>query len=116
MVSESVYSKANVTVSQAQGSKFRTIQSALDYAVSINRGDGRFIIYIKRGMYRVNVEIRFDLKNIMFLGDGLRYTIITGNRSVARGFTTYSTAIVGKISQFCKMDRTGFLNTPHEVQ
>ncbi|KAF5765763.1 putative pectinesterase [Helianthus annuus] len=102
MVSESVYSKANVTVSQAKGSRFRTIQSALDYAASINRGDGRFIIYIKRGVYRENVEIGYDLKNIMFLGDGLRYTIITGNRSVAGGFTTYSTATVG-------VDGTGFI-------
>ncbi|MFS7961499.1 putative pectinesterase [Helianthus anomalus] len=102
MVSESVYSKVDVTVSQAKGSKVRTIQSALDYTVSINQGDGRFIIYIKRGVYRVKVEIGYDLKNIMFLGEGLRSTNSTGNRSVAGGFTTYSTATVGKISQFCK--------------
>lgn len=92
----SIYSRVNVTVSQAKGSKFRTIKSALDYATSINRGDGRFIIYIKRGVYSENVEIGNDLKNIMFLGDGLRYTIITGNRSMSGGFTTYSTATVGK--------------------
>ncbi|KAI3762404.1 hypothetical protein L1987_52834 [Smallanthus sonchifolius] len=102
MVSESVYSRVNVTVSQAKGSKFRTIQSAVDYASSVNRGDGRFIIHIKRGVYKENIEIGYDLKNIMFLGDGLRYTIITGDRSVAGGFTTYSTATVG-------VDGTGFI-------
>ncbi|XP_076908868.1 putative pectinesterase/pectinesterase inhibitor 60 [Bidens hawaiensis] len=102
MVSDSVYSRVNVTVSPAKGSKFRTIQSALDYAASIDRGDGRFIIYIKRGVYRENIEIGYDMKNIMFLGDGLRYTIITGNRGFTGGFTTYSTATVG-------VDGTGFI-------
>ncbi|KAL7582347.1 hypothetical protein Lser_V15G43715 [Lactuca serriola] len=98
----SIYSRANVTVSQAKGSKFRTIQSALDHAASIKRGDGRYIIYIKRGVYKENIEIGNDLKNIMFLGDGLRYTIITGDRSVAGGSTTYSSATVG-------VDGTGFI-------
>ncbi|XP_071732190.1 probable pectinesterase/pectinesterase inhibitor 59 [Rutidosis leptorrhynchoides] len=100
--SRSVYSRANVTVSQVKGSKFRTIQSAIDYAMSINRGNGRFIIYIKRGVYNENIVIGNDLKNIMFLGDGLRYTIITGDRSISGGFTTYSTATVG-------VDGTGFM-------
>ncbi|KAI3508189.1 hypothetical protein L1887_23194 [Cichorium endivia] len=92
---KSIYSKANLIVSQAKGSKFRTIQSALDHAASINRGDGRYIIHIKRGVYKENIEIGNDLKNIMFLGDGIRYTIITGDRSVGGGFTTYSSATVG---------------------
>lgn len=94
--SSSIYSRANVTVSQAKGSMFRTIQSALDHAASINRGNGRFIIHIKRGVYKENIEIGNDLNNIMFLGDGPRYTIITGDRSVSGGFTTYSSATVGK--------------------
>lgn len=95
MVSETVYSRANVTVSKEKGSMFKTIQSAVDYAASVERGDERFVIYIKRGVYKENIEIGYDMKNIMFLGDGLRYTIITGDRSVAGGFTTYSTATVG---------------------
>ncbi|KAJ9545843.1 hypothetical protein OSB04_025550 [Centaurea solstitialis] len=99
---ESIFKRANVIVSQAKGSKFRTIKSALDYASRINRGNGRFIIYIRRGVYRENLEIGNDLKNIMFLGDGLRYTIITGDRSVGGGFTTYSSATVG-------VDGTGFI-------
>nr|XP_043616129.1 probable pectinesterase/pectinesterase inhibitor 59 [Erigeron canadensis] len=102
MQSASIYKRANVTVSQAKGSFFKTIQSALDYAASINRGEGRFIIYIKRGVYRENIDIGNDMKNIMFLGDGLRYTIITGDRSMTGGFTTYSTATVG-------VDGTGFM-------
>ncbi|KAL4575944.1 hypothetical protein LXL04_012031 [Taraxacum kok-saghyz] len=100
--SGSLRTKANLVVSQARGSKFRTIQSALKYAAGYNRRNKRYIIYIRRGVYRENIEIGNDLNNIMFLGDGARYTIITGSRSVGSGFTTYSSATVG-------VDGTGFI-------
>ncbi|KAL7613998.1 pectinesterase 2 [Lactuca sativa] len=98
----SLRTKANLVVSQARGSKFRTIQSALKYAAGYNRRNRRYIIYIKRGVYKENIEIGNNLNNIMFLGDGARYTIITGSRSVGGGFTTYSSATVG-------VDGTGFI-------
>ncbi|KAK9063262.1 hypothetical protein SSX86_017132 [Deinandra increscens subsp. villosa] len=91
----SLQSLANVTVSQAAGSRFPTIQSALDFAGSIDRKNQRYIIYIKGGVYNENIDIVNELNNIMFLGDGIRYTIITGNRSVAGGYTTYGSATVG---------------------
>ncbi|PWA34092.1 pectinesterase, catalytic [Artemisia annua] len=98
----SIQSIANVTVSQAEGSTFPTIQSALDYAESIDRQNQRFVIYIKSGVYNENIQIPYELNNIMFVGDGIRYTIITGNRSVAGGSTTYSSATVG-------IDGSGFI-------
>ncbi|XP_024994770.1 probable pectinesterase/pectinesterase inhibitor 33 [Cynara cardunculus var. scolymus] len=91
----SLRTKANLVVNQARGSKFRTIQSALKYAAGINRRNKRYIIYIRRGVYRENIEVGNNLNNIMFLGDGAKYTIITGSRSVGGGFTTYSSATVG---------------------
>ncbi|CAI9292877.1 unnamed protein product [Lactuca saligna] len=90
----SLRTKANLVVSQARGSKFRTIQLALKYAACYNHRNKRYIIYIKRGVYKENIEIGNDLNNIMFLGDGARYTIIPGSRSVGGGFTTYSSATV----------------------
>ncbi|XP_071691917.1 pectinesterase 2-like [Rutidosis leptorrhynchoides] len=96
----SLQSVANVTV--APGSNFSTIQSALDYAGSIDRKNQRFVIYIKSGVYNENIEIANDLTNIMFVGDGIRYTIITGNKSVAGGSTTYASATVG-------VDGSGFI-------
>ncbi|KAI3817908.1 hypothetical protein L1987_11708 [Smallanthus sonchifolius] len=91
----SLQSLANATVSQAPGSRFRTIQSALDYAGSIDRQNQRFIINIKAGVYNENIDIGNELTNIMFVGAGIRYTIISGNRSVAGGSTTYGSATVG---------------------
>ncbi|KAI7733548.1 hypothetical protein M8C21_005036 [Ambrosia artemisiifolia] len=90
----SLQSLANVTVSQVSGNRFMTIQSALDYAGSIDRQNKRFIIYIKAGVYKENIDIVNGLNNIMFVGDGIRYTIITGNRSAAGGSTTYGSATV----------------------
>nr|XP_043613096.1 pectinesterase-like [Erigeron canadensis] len=92
----SLQSIANVTVSQAPDSRFPTIQSALDYAKSIDRLNTRFVIYIKAGVYNEYIQVTNDLKNIMFVGDGIRYTIITGNRSVVYGgTTTYGSATIG---------------------
>ncbi|GJZ58465.1 probable pectinesterase/pectinesterase inhibitor 60 [Tanacetum coccineum] len=98
----SIQSIANVTVSKAEGSTFPTIQSALDYAGSVDRQNQRFVIYIKSGVYNENIQIAYELNNIMFVGDGIRYTIITGNRSVAGGSTTYGSATVG-------VDGSGFI-------
>ncbi|XP_076894091.1 putative pectinesterase/pectinesterase inhibitor 60 [Bidens hawaiensis] len=93
--SNSIHMKADIIVSQARGSRFRTVQSALNFAAGLKRGNKRYIIYIRSGVYRENLEIGNNLNNIMFLGDGARYTIITGSRSVAAGYTTYSSATVG---------------------
>nr|XP_043633750.1 pectinesterase 2-like [Erigeron canadensis] len=93
--STSIHMKANLIVSQARGSRFRTIQSALNFAAGLKRGNKRYIIYIRAGVYRENIEIGNNLNNIMFIGDGAKNTIITGSRSVGGGFTTYSSATVG---------------------
>ncbi|XP_071734317.1 pectinesterase 2-like [Rutidosis leptorrhynchoides] len=100
--SNSIHMKADIIVSQTTGSRFRTIQSALNFAAGLNRGTKRYIIYIRKGVYRENLEIGNNLNNIMLIGDGVKYTFITGSRSVAGGFTTYSTATVG-------VDGNGFI-------
>ncbi|KAK9142113.1 hypothetical protein Syun_011513 [Stephania yunnanensis] len=41
----------------------------------------RFVIYVKRGVYKENVEIKKKKWNIMLVGDGMNSTIITGNRN-----------------------------------
>lgn len=89
--------RPNLVVAQDGSGNYRTIQAALDVAAK-RSSSGRFVIYIKRGVYRENLEIGNKLKNIMLVGDGLRYTIITGSRSVGGGFTTFNSATVGK---FC---------------
>ncbi|OAY83371.1 putative pectinesterase/pectinesterase inhibitor 32 [Ananas comosus] len=54
----------------------------------------RYIIHIRRGTYDEYVSV--DKPNVVFIGDGMGVTVITGNHSVADGWTTFNsgTAIV----------------------
>lgn len=90
--------RPNLVVAQDGSGNFRTIKAALDAAAK-RSGSGRFVIRVKRGVYKENLEIGKKLKNIMLVGDGLRNTIITGSRSVKGGSTTFASATVGK--KFC---------------
>lgn len=92
---QSSSSRPNLVVAQDGSGNFRTIKAALG-AAGQRSGSGRFVIHVKRGVYRENIEISKSLKNIMLVGDGLRYTIITGSRSVVGGSTTFNSATVGK--------------------
>ncbi|KAK4432760.1 Pectinesterase/pectinesterase inhibitor PPE8B [Sesamum alatum] len=52
----------------------------------------RFVIYVKRGVYKEYVEISKKKWNIMMIGDGVNVTIISGNRNFIDGWTTYRSA------------------------
>lgn len=89
--------RANVVVAQDGSGNFRTVGDAVA-AAGKRSGSGRYVIYVKAGTYRENVEIGKGLRNIMLLGDGIGRTIITGSRSVDGGSTTFKSATVGKLS------------------
>ncbi|KAG6735574.1 hypothetical protein POTOM_061786 [Populus tomentosa] len=55
----------------------------------------RFVIYVKRGVYKENVEIKKSMKNLMFVGDGIDATVITSNKNTQDGTTTFRSATVG---------------------
>ncbi|KAL6123362.1 hypothetical protein ACLB2K_075884 [Fragaria x ananassa] len=86
--------KANLVVAKDGSGHFRTVQAALDLAAKRKRMT-RFIIHVKKGVYRENIEVANTNTNIMLVGDSLRYTIITGSRSVKGGYTTYNSATAG---------------------
>ncbi|KAI3407770.1 PMEI domain-containing protein [Psidium guajava] len=94
--------KANLVVSKDGTGHFRTIQAALDTAAKRRSTTARFIIYVKRGLYRENIEVANNNNNILMIGDGIKNTIITGSRSVGGGYTTYSSATAG-------IDGVGFI-------
>lgn len=85
--------KADLVVAQDGSGNYKTVQAAVDAAAK-RKGSGRFVIHIKRGVYKENVVIK--VKNLMLVGDGLRYTIISGSRSVGSGSTTFNSATVGE--------------------
>ncbi|CAL1399561.1 unnamed protein product [Linum trigynum] len=83
---------ANVTVAGDRSGDYVTVGEAVEAAP--NKSSERYVIRIKAGVYRENVEVVKSKTNIMFVGDGRATTIITGNRSVVGGFTTFKSATV----------------------
>ncbi|KAL2971094.1 hypothetical protein AAZX31_15G174500, partial [Glycine max] len=70
--------------------KFSTITEAIDFAPNNSRD--RTVIRVKEGIYKENVVIQSYKINIVMLGDGSDVTVITGNRSVGDGCTTFNSA------------------------
>ncbi|XVF22737.1 hypothetical protein REPUB_Repub12eG0196500 [Reevesia pubescens] len=108
--SSSPASQANIVVAQDGSGNYKTINDAIS-AASKRSGSGRYVIYVKAGTYRENVEIGSKLKNIMLVGDGIGKTIITGSESVGGGSTTFNSATVAAVGDgFIARDIT-FRNT-----
>ncbi|PHT48135.1 putative pectinesterase/pectinesterase inhibitor 12 [Capsicum baccatum] len=80
------------TVAADGSGNFNTISEAIDFVP--NNSYDRIFIYIKEGVYQENVEIPSWKTNIVLLGDGSDVTVITGNRSVVDGWTTFRSATV----------------------
>lgn len=89
----SAASKANVVVAKDGSGKFTTVNAAVSAAPSSS--SGRYVIYVKSGVYNEQVDIK--AKNIMLVGDGIGKTIITGSKSVGGGTTTFRSATVCKL-------------------
>ncbi|KAJ4950132.1 hypothetical protein NE237_026964 [Protea cynaroides] len=89
---------ANVTVCKDEGTDcYKTVQAAVDAAPDHHGGEARrFVISIKAGVYEETVRIPLEKTNVVFLGDGMGKTVITGSLNVGLlGVTTYNTATVG---------------------
>ncbi|KAJ0236477.1 pectinesterase/pectinesterase inhibitor 64 [Hirschfeldia incana] len=85
--------KEDVTVCKECG--YKTVQGAVDAAPERN-GDVRFVIRIREGVYEETVRVPFEKRNVVFVGDGMGKTVITGSLNVGQlGMTTYNSATVG---------------------
>lgn len=85
------YDPNEVLVVAADGTgNFSSISEAINFAP--NNSMDRTVIYVKEGVYEENLEIPSYKTNIVMLGDGSDVTVITGNRSVGDGWTTFRSA------------------------
>lgn len=90
------YDRNEALVVAADGSgNFSSINDAINFAP--NNSMVRIVIYVKEGIYDENVEIPSYKTNIIMLGDGSDSTVITGNRSVVDGWTTFRSATLGEV-------------------
>ncbi|PIA43274.1 hypothetical protein AQUCO_02000600v1 [Aquilegia coerulea] len=81
---------ANVVVAADGSGSFTSVMDAIlaapDYSTS------RYVIYVKRGVYKENVDIKKKKWNLMIVGDGMGVTVISSNRNVMDGWTTFRSA------------------------
>ncbi|KAL3528539.1 hypothetical protein ACH5RR_007861 [Cinchona calisaya] len=99
----------DVVVAADGSGNFRTVSAAV--AAAPVKSSKRYVIRIKAGVYRENVEIPKKKTDIMFVGDGRANTIITASRNVKDGSTTFHSATVAAVgARFLARD-ISFQNT-----
>ncbi|XP_074573051.1 putative pectinesterase/pectinesterase inhibitor 45 [Curcuma longa] len=111
MLKESINVKPtpNVTVDKDGGGDFTTISEAL--AKMPARYQGRYVIYIKTGVYEEQVNVTKNMVDVTMYGDGPTNTIVTGSKNFIDGTRTFLTAtFLAAGDRFMAMDMT-FRNT-----
>ncbi|XP_057498614.1 pectinesterase-like [Actinidia eriantha] len=101
--------KANVVVAKDGSGKYKTVKEAVASAPS--KSTKRYVIYVKKGTYKENVEIGSKQTNVMLVGDGMDSTIITGSLNVVDGSTTFRSATVAAVGDGFIAQDIWFQNT-----
>ncbi|XP_038875878.1 pectinesterase-like [Benincasa hispida] len=101
--------KPNAVVAKDGSGQFKTIGAAL--AAYPKALKGRYVIYVKAGIYNEYVTVTKDMTNIFMYGDGPKRTIVTGRRSNRAGYTTQDTATFIAIGAGFLCKSMGFQNT-----
>ncbi|GKC55929.1 zinc finger MYM-type protein 1-like protein [Tanacetum coccineum] len=79
-------------VAQDGSGDYKTISAAIAAVPKLRKGNSRFVIHVKVGVYKENVEIKKRIRNLMIFGDGMGSTIVTSNKNVQDGSTTFHSA------------------------
>ncbi|CAJ2669987.1 unnamed protein product [Trifolium pratense] len=101
--------KANVVVATDGSGKFKTVAEGV--ASAPDNGKTTYVIYVKKGTYKENIEIGKKKTNVMLVGDGMDATIITGNLNFIDGTTTFKSATVAAVGDGFIAQDIWFQNT-----
>ncbi|XP_062190807.1 putative pectinesterase/pectinesterase inhibitor 22 [Phragmites australis] len=82
--------RVDVVVAQDGSGRYRTVSEAV--ARAPNHSRRRYVIYVKRGVYHENVEVKKKKTNIVIVGEGMGETVISGSRSLSGGWSTFRSA------------------------
>ncbi|XP_061373591.1 pectinesterase-like [Gastrolobium bilobum] len=99
----------NAVVAKDGSGKFKTVKQAID---SYPKGfKGRYIIYVKAGVYDEYITIPKQSANILMYGDGPTKTIITGHKNFVDGVKTMQTATFANVAPGFIAKSMAFENT-----
>jgi len=87
----------DAVVAQDGSGNFTTVSAAVEAAPA--ESAARFVIYVRKGVYREAVEVGKKKWNLMLVGDGMGATVISGDRNYVDGYTTYRSATVGECAR-----------------
>ncbi|KAI4335145.1 hypothetical protein L6164_013818 [Bauhinia variegata] len=99
----------NVTVAKDGSGQFKTISEAL--AAIPEKYEGRYVVYVKEGVYEETVTITKKMVNITLYGDSSQKSIITGSKNFVDGVRTFQTATFVVLGEGFLGKAMGFRNT-----
>ncbi|KAL3535467.1 hypothetical protein ACH5RR_003928 [Cinchona calisaya] len=99
----------NVTVAKDGSGNFTTINAALAALPPVY--DGRYVIYVKEGVYDETVVVTKKMVNITIYGDGSQKSIVTGSKNFVDGVPTFLTATFAAEGDGFIAQSIGFRNT-----
>jgi pectinesterase len=86
--------RPNVVVAKDGSGQFKTVADAIKSYPKGNKG--RYIIYVKAGIYDEYITVPKECVNLLMYGDGPQRTIITGHKNFGKmGIKTMQTATFG---------------------
>ncbi|KAG0497651.1 hypothetical protein HPP92_002342 [Vanilla planifolia] len=101
--------RPNAVVAKDGSGQFKTINDALK--AMPKKYSGRYVIYVKAGIYNEKVIVEKDKPNLLIYGDGPRKTIVTGRLNFAEGVGTFKTATFSVQAPGFIARSMGFTNT-----
>lgn len=99
----------HATVAQDGSGQFRTVLDAINSYPKNHQG--RFIIYVKAGIYDEYITVKKKNVNLLIYGDGPMNTIITGRKNYAEGTKTMRTATFSTVADDFMAKSIAFENT-----
>ncbi|KAK3001920.1 hypothetical protein RJ639_021159, partial [Escallonia herrerae] len=101
--------RPNVTVAIDGSGNYTAISEAVKMAPNMSLS--RYVIHIKAGIYKDSVVIPREKVNLMLVGDGMNFTVITGSKNFVDGFSTFTSATLTVVGdKFLARDLT-IINT-----
>ncbi|KAL5698594.1 pectinesterase [Ranunculus cassubicifolius] len=101
--------KPDVVVAKDGSGQFKTINDALNAMPKTYKG--RYVIYVKEGIYDETVIITKKMINVFMYGDGSVKSIVTGSKNFIDGVRTFQTATFAALGDGFMAKAMGFRNT-----
>lgn len=104
--------KADVVVAKDGSGNFKTVAEAIaSYPKNGLGPNGRYVIFVKAGVYQEYIIVPKTAVNILMYGEGAGKTVITGNKNFVDGVKTMQTATFANTANGFIAKKISFVNS-----